>query len=201
MQCPMEKLGVWINEERKKGAVFPQGAVLSTVSVKGKPRSRVVGTMLTEKNGGGKILRFHTSPNSRKITDINNNVYAALTYSFNESVRSVSIEGKISPLSAEVLDCDWQSFDENFRRHYLIFGSQSGNTLESPSFLNDQKAKQQDEPILIRPDSFIGFELSIINRVSFYSVKDNDFAVNELFERKLSKDKQEQNWKHSFLVP
>lgn len=201
MQCPIEKLAMWLNEEKECGAIFPQGAVLSTVSNKGMPRSRVVGTMLAEKASGDKVLSFHTSPNSRKITDINDNAYGALTYSFNNILRSVSLEGQLSALSKDELDNDWLKFDENFRKHYLVFGAQSGNVLESPSLLSAQKEKQQDGVFLMGPDSFIGFEFSTINRISFYSVKDNDFAVNELYERNLAQDRKGPKWIHSFLVP
>ncbi len=92
MNTPLDLIYEWLEEEKKRGNIFPQGAVLSTVTKNGSPRSRVVGTMLDEKN----IPKFFTSPTSRKMDDINFSANAALTYSFQSSVRSISLEGSLA---------------------------------------------------------------------------------------------------------
>ncbi len=197
MQCPLEQIAQWLNEEKELGTVFPQGAVLSTVSEKGLPRSRVVGTMLDEHNQ----IKFHTSPNSRKINDINKFGHAALTYSFNNSLRSISLEGKISPLGGEELEKDWMKFDEGFRQNYRVFGAQSGDKIESLSTLRIQRDKIVTSKTSIKPESFVGFKFSLIERIAFYSVKENDFALNELYENNEGVAQKVSEWQYSLLVP
>ena len=136
MNSPLHELGIWLEDERTMGNIFSLGAVLSTVSKEGIPRSRVVGTMLDEEN----IPKFHTSPSSRKYEDICNNNAASLTYSFQGTLRSISIEGYISPLDKEELENDWSTLDKNFRKHYLIFGECSGTEIES---LDDLREKRE----------------------------------------------------------
>ena len=132
MVSPLDLLITFLEEERASGNIFPQGAVLGTVSKQGLPRSRVVGTMFDDSN----LPKFHTSPASRKVADIKNNNAATLTYSFQNSLRSVSIEGALSPLSAIELDSDWMKFDKGFQRHYVVFGEVIKRQLPWPVGVN-----------------------------------------------------------------
>ena len=110
MKSPLSKIRIWLEEESRNGNAFPQGAVLSTISRDGCPRSRVVSTMLDE----GGTPRFHTSPTTRKVSDIEFNNKASLTYSFQGSMRSISIEGSLIALSNIELNEDWLKFGEDF---------------------------------------------------------------------------------------
>lgn len=193
MDCPLERITQWLNEEVASGNAFSQGAVLSTVAKTGRPRSRVVGTMLDASN----IPKFHTSPSSRKFGDIEFCRDVSLTYSFNNSLRSISIEGQVSPLQREELDIDWLKYDEIFRRNYLVFGKNSGTEINSLSDLESERDILNKGAEAIRPESFVGFKFSSIDRISFYSVKENDFAVNDLYE----KDVQTSAWQYSLLTP
>ncbi len=179
MNASLVRLQTYLEEERKNGNIFPQGAVLCTVSKDGLPRSRVVGTMFD----GECRPKFHTSPISRKVEDIKHSCNASLTYSFQNSLRSVSIEGILSPLSKEELDTDWLIFNQNFRKHYLAFGEISGQVIKSLDKLRQKRDSLVCEAEMTRPDSFIGYKFSIINRVSFYTVKDGDFAESSSYEK------------------
>lgn len=193
MELPLTKIENWISEEKKLGNIFPRGAVLCTVSKDGIPTSRVVGTMFNN----NKTPKFFTSPNSRKIDDIKFNNHISLTYSFQNTLRSISIEGNITELAPDELDKDWLLHDEDFRKHYIVFGDKSGNAIETLDELRVQRDENSIVNNHIRPESFIGYKFDTINRISFYSVKENDFAINNVY----TFDKIQNKWSYSLLVP
>lgn len=193
MTSPLSKIKIWLEDERGNGNVFPQGAVLSTVSKDGAPRSRVVSTMLDKEN----IPKFHTSPITRKVDDIAFNNKASLTYSFQRSLRSISIEGSLTSLNNIELDEDWLKFDEDFRRHYTVFGECSGHRVDSLTSLREKRDIQPLGTENIRPSSFIGFKFSKIDRISFYSVREGDFASSILYEKRVG----DREWSESIIVP
>lgn len=192
INCPLIKLERWLDEERLNGNIFPQGAALCTVSKDGNPRSRMVGTMLDEQRNPV----FHTSPASRKVEDIAFFNKASLTYSFQRSLRSSSIEGSLCALNDSELDRDWLKFDADFRRHYVVFGGDSGSQLTSMESLRNKRSSLDVKEEEVRPDSFIGYRLVDISRVSFYSVKEGDFAESVLYERE-----SDGSWLVSDVVP
>jgi|GEM_PF-3483323 len=193
MQLPLEKLYQWLEDESLRGNVFPQGAVLATVSKDGFPRSRMVSTML-DKNY---YPKFHMSKTSRKFGDIEFRNKASLTYSFQNSLRSVTIEGFLTPINSIELDEDWLRFDWDFRRHYVIFGENSGNKINSIEHLRKKRDTLAKGVENARPDSFVGCKFLKIDRVSFYTVIEGDFAKNILYEKEASGNE----WKQSILVP
>jgi len=193
MESPLYKIKNWISAEKKQGNIFPRGAVLSTVRRDGTPTSRVVGTMFDHNY----VPKFFTSPSSRKADDIKANNHISLTYSFQNSLRSISIEGTIVKLKSNELDQDWLLHDDDFRKHYVIFGSKSGKQITSLNELRKNRDINYNVDNTIRPKSFIGYKFDIINRISFYSVKKNDFAINDVY----TFDKINNRWNYSLLVP
>ncbi len=190
---PLIQLEQWLKEEKLNGNIFPQGAVLSTVTKEVAPRSRVVSTMLNE----NKHPKFHTSPISRKVKDIEFNNKASLTYSFQSTLRSISIEGTLSPLSDFELEQDWLKYDDDFREHYVVFGENSGENIPTLDLLREKRDQLTTEIELVRPNSFIGYKFSNIDRISFYSVVKGDFAKSTLYK----KDSKNQDWLRSIVVP
>ncbi len=193
MENPLNQLKQWLDEERLNGNIFPQGAVLCTVSKESNPRSRLVGTMLNEHNSP----RFHTSPASRKVKDITLNNRVSLTYSFQSTLRSISIEGTLSALNDFELNQDWLKYDDDFRKHYAVFGDNSGNNIPTIDILRKKRDQLPKGVELVRPSSFIGYKFSHIDRISFYSVKEDDFAISTLYK----KESTNSNWLKSIIVP
>lgn len=175
---PLKKLQGWIAEERAAGNPFAHGAVLGTAGEGGLPRTRMLGVSFSADG----TPRFHTSLGSRKVQDISGNPRASLTFAFQQKLRSVSLEGWVEALSNEQLDADWLTLDLDFRRHYLVFGSYSGDRLGAPEELRERKAQLPAGAEACRPDSFVGYLFKKIERVAFYEVSVNDFAACELFE-------------------
>jgi len=192
MTNPLLKLANWIKEEDDSGNIFSRGAVLSTVSKNGLPRSRVLGAKFD-----GEVIKFHTSPVSRKYKDIEFCKTVSLTYSFQRSLRSVSIEGTLISLSESELDVDWMKFDNKFRKHYLISGEKSGSEIESSEKLEVALSNLTDGDENYRPNSFIGFKFSNITRIYFYSVINDNFASSVLFEHQSSTS----GWIEKIVMP
>lgn len=193
MKSPLIQLKQWLDEERLNGNVFPQGAVLCTVSKEGKPRSRVVSTMLNENN----FPKLHTSPTSRKVEDIEFNNKVSLTYSFQNTLRSISIEGTLSALNDFELGQDWLKYDDDFRKHYVVFGGSSGEKISTIDILRKKRDQLSRGVELVRPSSFIGYNFSYVDRISFYSVKEGDFAISTLYKNESKRD----SWSKSIVVP
>lgn len=190
---PLEKLSKWLAEERSLGNNFARGAVLGTSGKDGMPHTRMLGASFDTQG----VPRFHTSPASRKVEDIDLNNKASLTFAFQQTMRSISLEGLLEPLSYDELDRDWKKLDVDFQKNYLVFGHQSGSKITSLQELRSQQDKLPCSAEKDRPDSFIGYSFEIIDRITFYTVAEKDFALCEMFEC----DRDTQNWIHSCRVP
>jgi pyridoxamine 5'-phosphate oxidase len=190
---PLEKLGEWLAEERALGNPFAHGAVLGTQGEDGMPHTRMLGVSFDSQ----KKPKFHTSPMSRKVRDISLRNTASLTFSFQQRMRSISLEGFLESLSDEELIADWKTLEPEFRRNYLVFGHQSGIKIDSLQELYFQQAQLLNAVEENRPLSFIGYAFKIIQRISFYSVAEKDFARYEVYEF----NPVNQCWSYSLRVP
>ncbi len=190
---PLKILVRWIQEERKQDSVFPNGAVLGTVSPSGEVRTRMLGVHFDEQG----VPRFHTTPNSRKVLDLRDNNCASLTFAFQNSRRSVSLEGVVLLLTQEELVSDWLSLDIEFRKSYLVFGPASGSPLLNEAELVSARQKISLGAEQNVPASFIGFKFSFVSRIAFYSVGQGDFAEHTIH----SYSKQSGTWSTLHVVP
>jgi pyridoxamine 5'-phosphate oxidase len=190
---PLERLGDWITVERSNNNLFAHGAVLGTQGVDGMPHTRMLGVSFDSRQ----MPKFHTSPRSRKVGDIHCCNRASLTFAFQQSMRSISLEGLLEPLSEEELNADWQILEPEFRRNYWVFGARSGEQLEALQELHAQQDLLPEFAEKRRPCSFIGYRFQAIQRICFYSVAEKDFAHCELYEFDLDR----QTWIYSLRVP
>jgi pyridoxamine 5'-phosphate oxidase len=97
---PMVQFQKWLDEAIKSNEIEPTAMVLSTVSIDGKPSSRVV----LLKETGKEHLMFFTNYLSRKGQELSKNPYASLLFFWPELQRQVRIEGKVEKTSAENSD-------------------------------------------------------------------------------------------------
>ncbi|UAJ74555.1 pyridoxamine 5'-phosphate oxidase family protein (plasmid) [Synechocystis sp. PCC 7339] len=190
---PLKVLARWLEEERASGVKFPNGAVLGTVSSSGQVRTRMLGVHLDDEGRP----RFHTTPGSRKVLDLEHNKRASLTFAFQSSLRSVSLEGEIVALTEIELSSDWLSLDSTFRRSYLIFGATSGQPISSPSELVSARQALPEDAELSMPASFIGFRFHLVERVDFYVVGQGYFAEHTTH----SYNNQNHTWSSQTVVP
>lgn len=193
MSTPLAKLRRWVDEERLAGNPFSHGAVLGSVDAFGQAHTRMLGVHFDTQN----YPRFHTSPTSRKVMDLAQNPQASLTFAFQTSLRSVSLEGRLAALSAPQLYEDWLNLEPAFKRSYLVFGKKSGQTIQSETELESELAGLAAQAELIRPAYFIGYAFVEIQRIAFYSVGTKAFAEHEVWVF----DQESKNWTRNLLVP
>lgn len=190
---PLEKLTKWLTEERSLGNNFAHGAVLGTSGQDGMPHTRMLGISFNRQG----VPKFHTSPVSRKVEDINLTNKASLTFAFQKTMRSISLEGFLEPLSDKELDADWKKLEVGFQKNYLVFGHQSGRRINSLQELRVQQDRLPSSGEENKPSSFIGYSFKIIERITFYAVAKEDFARCEMFEF----EHNTQDWIYSLRVP
>jgi pyridoxamine 5'-phosphate oxidase len=97
---PLIQFQKWLSEAINSNETEPTAMVLSTVSVEGKPSSRVV----LLKETGRDNLMFFTNYTSRKGKELAANPHAALLFFWPDLQRQVRIEGKVEKTSAENSD-------------------------------------------------------------------------------------------------
>ena len=176
---PLVQLTQWLGEEQLAGNPFAHGAVLGTVGRDGAPRTRMLGVHFDEAG----IPRFHTSPTSRKVADIALDRRASITFAFQRSLRSVSLEGILELIPDGQLMQDWLALEPEFRRSYLVFGHCSGRPADSDALLERQLKELPLHAENEMPPSFIGYRFLHVNRVAFYSVGSGNFAEHVVFVR------------------
>jgi pyridoxamine 5'-phosphate oxidase len=190
---PLTQLIEWIAEERHLGTTFSHGAVLGTVGPDGQPKTRMLGVHFDEHG----MPRFHTAPSSRKVDDLTANPRASLTFAFQKSLRSVSIEGTVEAMLQHQVEQDWSQLTPSFRRSYLVFGHQSGAPLSPPCMLETELEQIAPLAEAHMPSSFTGYRFSSIHRIAFYSVGNGPFAEHQLFTR----NAPEANWVQTQIIP
>lgn len=176
---PLLRLVSWVQEEHSTGTAFSHGAVLGTTDRNGCPRTRMLGAHFDAEGRP----RFHTSPDSRKVEDLKLNPRASLTFAFQRSLRSVSLEGWLEPLSRNQLRQDWLTLEPRFRRSYRVFGPCSGLPLDAAEALEQALRALPPGAEDEAPDCFIGYRFDRIDRIAFYAVGAGPFAQHEVFTR------------------
>ena len=179
MLDPIGKLALWLEEETQRGNPFPQGAVLATQGRNGMPRSRMVRVSFDQDNAPA----FFASRVSRKISDIEANPLASLTFAFQTSLRSVSIEGRLEPMRLDLLEAYWSDLDAGFRRKLLVCGERSGQPIDSTDALAQSLSALPPGAETARPDSFVGFRMIEMTRADFHAVSRGGIDQCELYER------------------
>jgi pyridoxine/pyridoxamine 5'-phosphate oxidase len=190
---PLQLLVQWVHEERAHGCAFANGAVLGTAGPAGEVRTRMLGVRF---DGQG-VPRFHTTPGSRKAMDLASNPRGSLTFAFQNSRRSVSLQGWVEPLNSAALSADWASLEADFRRSYLVFGPASGKPLDNIGDLDAARHALALDAEQAVPPSFVGFKFAFVDRVAFYAVGCEAFAQHTIYSR----GSQNDDWSAQAVVP
>ena len=97
---PFKQFENWFQEVIKSEVNDLNSMVLSTVTKKGRPSSRIVLLRGLANHG----FNFFTNYNSRKGKELKENPYACLLFFWPELERQVRIEGKIEKVQASISD-------------------------------------------------------------------------------------------------
>jgi pyridoxamine 5'-phosphate oxidase len=102
---PLEFFQKWMDEALESAVLEPTAMTLSTVSLQGKPSSRIV--LLKGLEDG--CFKFYTNYASRKGREIDMNPFGSLLFFWAELERQVRIEGKLEKLPREESSAYFQS--------------------------------------------------------------------------------------------
>ncbi len=94
---PLDQFNNWLQDAIKNQVPEPNAMVLATANKKGKPSARNVLLKSADEKG----FIFFTNKKSDKATDLKDNPYATLLFSWLSQHRQVIIKGKVKEISRE----------------------------------------------------------------------------------------------------
>lgn len=94
---PFEQFNLWLQDAINNDVPEPNAMVLATVSKQGLPSARNVLLKSADENG----FIFFSNKNSDKATDLKENPYCSLLFSWLTQHRQVIIKGKVEEISSE----------------------------------------------------------------------------------------------------
>ncbi|MBP8917507.1 MAG: pyridoxamine 5'-phosphate oxidase [Chitinophagales bacterium] len=186
---PLLQFASWFEEAGKAGISEPNAMVLSTVSLEGKPSSRVV--LLKEFNGKGFI--FFTNYLSKKGQELSQNPNACLNFWWGPLERQIRISGVITKISEK--ECDDYFYSRPIGSQAGAVISQQSSEIESREWLEQKFIEIQLKGEIKRPDHWGGYIL-IPETLEFWQGRSN-----RLHDRLVYDKTENGNWKIKRLAP
>lgn len=166
---PIIELSFWLANEREEGASNPNHAVLSSTSLDGFARSRVVAIREITEDG----LLFFTQKSTRKVTELYHNPRVSLVFWLELLQREIIIEGTAVPLSKTENACYWESYPQWAQIRFLSYASTSMQAIECKEVLETKRQEIersfQNKPIPLSPE-YCGFRIQP-ERMMFYAYR------------------------------
>jgi pyridoxamine 5'-phosphate oxidase len=166
---PVEQFIVWMDEAIDKGIEEPNAMIFSTVSVDGKPSSRVVLLKYITEKG----FVFFTNYTSRKAKQLDANLNASAVFPWSALERQIRIEGQVEKVNAEFSNTYFNSRPIESQMGAVI--SPQSQVIASRQFLIDKKEELEQsfkDKKLIRPYFWGGYVL-IPNLIEFWQGRPN----------------------------
>jgi pyridoxamine 5'-phosphate oxidase len=155
-QQPATQFELWLQQAVDAKINEVQAMQLSTVSLDGKPSSRIVYLREFENNS----YSFYTNYNSKKSLELVNNPHAALTFFWPDLERQIRVEGLVEKASAQQSDAYFNA--RPYESKIGAWASNQSHFLSSREALEDkvEALKNQFTPQTIqRPPFWGGFVL------------------------------------------
>jgi pyridoxamine 5'-phosphate oxidase len=185
----------WIQKEKELGIEQPDNAVLSTITLEGKPRSRVV--VIRTIDAMTESLVFFTQRGTRKVAELLNNPQVAFNFYFIKQQKQIILEGTVKPLSFEENQSFWETLPRERQLRFSAYAPTSGQPIDSIHQLEEAKQvlieKFQDKPIPMS-DSYCGFRFTP-ETVLFYTLG------KESFSEIIRHIKTESGWTSQLISP
>jgi pyridoxamine 5'-phosphate oxidase len=153
---PIAEFGVWLEEAGKAEPNDPNAVCLATATPDGRPSARMV--LLKGFDAEGFV--FYTNVESRKGQELTANPFCALCFHWKSLQRSVRVEGRVEPVSAEEADAYFASRPRGSR--IGAWASQQSRPLEGRWALEKRVAEYTMKfgvGEIPRPDHWTGFRL------------------------------------------
>jgi len=160
----VERIQVWLEAE---ALPFMMG-VLATVDNNGQPASRTVAIREVTAEG----LLFFTQSGSAKVAELSAKPSASFTFMLPHTQRQVTVVGKVQPLDANENSSYWETYDQERRLRFLVYGTKSGQPLEKQQHLDEEltalRARYRDR-LPERPSAYVGYRI-VPETVKFYQL-------------------------------
>jgi pyridoxamine 5'-phosphate oxidase len=185
---PLVQFHQWLSDAINSGIEEPTAMVLSTVSEKGFPSSR----MVLLKDADEKGFVFFTNYSSRKGKHLFHNPNAALLFFWKEMERQVRIEGSINKIAEVDSDAYFNSRPEESQINAII--SPQSDKITDRNYLEQSvtdfiKSKKE----IKRPEHWGGYILKpkyyefwqgrqgrLHDRITFCKSRSHDWKINRL---------------------
>lgn len=188
---PVLQFEKWFKEAVNSKVNEPNAMGISTVSIEGKPSSRIVLLRNFDENG----FIFYTNYNSKKGTDISKNPHAAVLFFWPELERQVRIEGTLRKQTSEE---STRYFNSRPRESKLgAWTSEQSKPITDRSVLDkayEENSKKFPDDEIPRPEYWGGYVLKPTS-VEFWQGR-----ASRLHDRILYTQEKE-NWKIERLSP
>ncbi len=188
---PFAQFHIWFEDVAKTDNYDPTAMILSTISDKGYPDSRVV----LLKGIIDESFVFYTNYESKKALDLKHNPFVALNFFWPALARQVRIRGKIFKLSQELSD---DYFASRPKASQLAAHASDQSQIitsrgELESRMNTLIKTVGDEPVL-RPNHWGGYGVKPLE-IEFWQGRDNRLHDRLLYTIK------NKSWEINRLAP
>jgi len=155
-QHPLMQFSKWFEEALKAEVLEPNAMTLSTISLDGKPKSRVV----LLKGIRAQELVFFTNYESDKAREMEKNKDVAIAFYWPELERQIRIEGRVEKIDSAESD---EYFHSRPRLSQIgAWASPQSKVIENRGFLEErlkQFQEQYGEKEIPRPEHWGGYHL------------------------------------------
>lgn len=188
---PASQFEFWLQQAVDAKVTEVQAMDLATISIQGKPTSRIVYLREFKDN----CYWFYTNYNSNKAQHLFNNPNASLTFFWPDLERQIRIEGIVEKGSSEMSDAYFNN--RPYDSKIGAWASNQSHILSSRLELEEklEVLKKQFSPeTIVRPDFWGGFKLNA-NYYEFWQGR-----KNRLHDR-ICYTLENNNWKINRLAP
>ncbi|KTD61568.1 pyridoxamine 5'-phosphate oxidase family protein [Legionella spiritensis] len=158
---------VWVETE---SLPFKMG-VLATVDEHGHPVSRTVAIREINEHG----LLFFTQLGSAKIAHISVNPYVSFTFMLPNTQRQITVSGRARPLAESENLKNWETYDQERRLRFLVYGTKSGQLIKKQQELDEELVALRDkykEILPERPREYVGYTV-VPEEIKFYQLNEH----------------------------
>lgn len=158
---------VWVETE---SLPFKMG-VLATVDENGNPISRTVAIREINEQG----LLFFTQLGSAKVAHILANPYVSFTFMLPNTQRQITVSGRVRPLDENENFKNWETYDQERRLRFLVYGTKSGQLIKKQQELDEELAALRDQykkTLPERPREYVGYTI-VPKEIKFYQLNEH----------------------------